>query len=95
MSKHDKYILIHWYMADGGDHADYFEMDMDFVTGAQLNDITKLMKDYGIKQWVKDPETVTEKTFKTGDGSLIEYRNLTVKPIKIVESWSYTSEVGA
>lgn len=93
MSKHNKYILVRWYMADGGDHADYFEEELNFVTSKQLDDITQLMKDFDIKQWVKDPETITEKNFKYGDGSLVEYRNLTIKPVKIVESWSYTSEV--
>lgn len=94
MSKHNKYILIRWFWADGGDHADYFDVEFEFVTNKQLENITQLMKDYGIKRWIKDPETINDSNFKDGDGSLVEFRNLTVKPIKIVESWSYTSEVG-
>lgn len=96
MTKHNKYILIHWYWDTSSDYESNhsFETEFNFVTDKQLSDITNLMKDYGIKNWVKDPEIITAHNYKDGDGSLVEFRNLTVKPIKIVESWSYTSEVG-
>lgn len=89
MSKHNKYILVYWYWDGSGDHA------ATFVTDTQLDNITQLMKKYGITQWVKDPEKIDKSNFTAGDGALVEFRNLTVKPVKIVESWSYTSEVAA
>ena len=94
MSKHDKYMIVGWYWASAGDSPDYFETEYDFVTGKQLEDITKLMKRHNIKRWVKNPETVTSDNFKVGDASLIEFRNVTIEPVKIVDSWSMTSEIG-
>lgn len=94
MSKHNKYMLVYWYWDGSSDHPASFDTAFEYVTDKQLDDITQLMKDYGIKQWVKDPETINSSTYTDGDGSLVEFRNLIVKPMKIVESWSYTSEVG-
>ena len=95
MSKHGKYMLVTWYKDESSDYQAHwsFETEIIFVSDKDLEDISKLMKDNSITQWVKDPETITEKTWHYGDGSLVEYRNLIIKPVKIVESWKFTSEV--
>lgn len=95
MNASDKYMLITWYHDTSSDYEKHwhFETQIDFVTSKQLDDIAQLMKDNFITQWVKDPETVTLDTWKQGDGALVEFRNVTVKPVKIVETWSYKSEV--
>ena len=95
MSQKNKYIIVTWYNDESSDYPSQwsFETLHEFVTDSQLNDITKLMKQFGIRQWVNDPETITEANWRQGDGSLIEFRNVLIKPIKVVEEWSYASEV--
>lgn len=93
MKKTDNYILVTWWWDDMGDHKPTFETSFRFVTDKELGDIKGLMKAEGIKQWIKNPETVTSKTYKQGTGSLIEFRNVEVVPMKIVESWSYKPEI--
>lgn len=91
----NKYMLITWYHDESSDYQSQwsFESQIDFVTSEQLDDIAQLMKDNFITQWIKDPETITKETYKYGDGAIVEFRNVTVKPVKIVESWSYKPEV--
>lgn len=88
----DKYILITWYMDDLGDYSPIFETSFTYVSEGELGDIKALMREHRVERWVKDPEKVTEKNWKKGDGSIIEYRNIEIKPIKIVEAWSYSRE---
>lgn len=92
--KTNNYILVTWYWDTSSDYErnHSFETEFEFVTDAQLKDISALMKDYNIKQWVKDPHTITAKNYQDGDGSLVEYRNIDIKPVKIVEAWSYKPE---
>jgi hypothetical protein len=90
----NKYILLTWYWDTSSDYERHhsFETEFEFVTGEQLDDIKQLMTDHRIKQWVTDPETITAKNWKEGDGAIIEFRNVTIKPVKIVETWSYQPE---
>lgn len=84
-------MVISWGI-DSGDNWRDFVTHYEFVSDKDLDDIGKLMREHGVKRWVSNPESVTEKTWKEGDGSLIEYRNLTVRPIKVVESWGYSRD---
>lgn len=82
-------MLITWYKDDGGDYGrPSLVMETEFITDKQLDDIKKLMKDFGIKRWVKEPQLVTLETYKDGDACLTQFRELEVRPIKVVESWS-------
>lgn len=94
MSKKDNYILVTWHWDESSDYVSHhsFETEFSFVTEKQLDNLVKLMEDNGIKRWVKDPHSVNAKNWKSGDGSLVEYRNLEVKPVRFVESWSYKPE---
>lgn len=90
MSKsNNKYILVTWSIDE---EYDEFNPSFGFVTSQQLDDINQLMREHRIKKWVSDPESITRETYRRGYGSLVEYRNVTVKPIKIVESWGYSRE---
>lgn len=91
----NKYMLVTWYWDTMSDYERHhsFETEIRFITSEELDNISKVMKDNFVKQWVTNPETVTEETYKDGDGAIIEFRNVTIKPVKVVESWSYQSEV--
>lgn len=91
MSKPEHYLLVTWYV-ESGDNYRNFEPEYTFVTEKKLDDINSLMREHRIKRWVKNPESVTEKTWEYGDASLIQYRNIEVVPIKVVESWGFSRE---
>jgi hypothetical protein len=89
MSKPDEnYMIITWTVDDGGDYGKpTLETWIEYVTDKELDDLASLMKIHGVKHWVDNPKDMTLEKFKYGDGALIEYRNLQVKPIKVVKSW--------
>jgi hypothetical protein len=87
-----KYMIITWWLDGHGDYTPTLETSVEFVSEKDLDDIKGLMKQHDVKRWIKDPETVSPRTFVEGDACLIEYRNVVVKPIKIVEAWGYSRE---
>jgi hypothetical protein len=92
-SNKDKYLLITWYEEDGGDYGKpSLVMDADFIKDKQLDDIKGLMKEYGIKRWVDDPELMTLEKYKRGDATLVQYRGVNVVPMRVVQSWGIVRE---
>ena len=90
--RQENYLLVYWWIDNAGDYKPTFETDFEFIKSKELDDIRGLMKKHGVKRWVQDPHSVTIETWKNGDASLVEYRNVSVRPIKVVESWAYSSE---
>ncbi len=88
MSKGKTTYLLFYKYTDSTEDRDWSELGHELVEEIELDDITSLMKRNGVTECVDNDLSTWEKWSK-GQGKLMEARNVKVRPIKIVEAWSY------
>lgn len=86
MNNNSTYLLLYKYFNDETPC-----LTTEIVTEPELEDITALMKNHGLTAWTQERINNWEQ-WAIGQGKLVETRDVTVKPMKIVEAWSWQPE---